>query len=121
MKRLPILAALGLALPVTLSPLAAHAQSQVDKVVASRLAVSEFMRICVRTDADPEAIEQLALNETWIPDSPSSIKLGLTRVPPSDATVYTFTRSRSTSAGRVRSDVQVVVPVPGERDCTLEF
>ncbi|MEM9233508.1 MAG: hypothetical protein AAGA69_04630 [Pseudomonadota bacterium] len=118
MRILSVLAALVVALPL---PLAAQEQSQIDKVIGARLIVSEFMRICVLTDADPDQIESMALDETWIPDAPSSILGGLNRVPPADATVYTFTRSRSTSVGRRRTDVQVIVPAPGVRDCTVEF
>ena len=118
MRCIAFCAALTLAAPF---PALAQSQTSIEKVVGARLMVSEFMRICVRTDADPAAIEDLALEETWIPDAPSSIQQGLTRPTSSDITVYTFTRSRSTSAGRLRSDFQVVVPAEKAADCTMEF
>ena len=118
MRILAFCAALTLAAPF---PAIAQSQTDIEKVVGARLMVSEFMRICVRTGADPEVIEDLALEETWIPDAPSSIQQGLTLPTSSDIKVYTFTRSRSTSDGRLRSDFQVVVPAEKAADCTMEF
>lgn len=113
-----ILPALLLALPMTAT---AQDQGAIDRVVGARLLVSEFIRICVRTDADPERVEDIALRETWLPDAPSTIKTGLTREPDSDSTIYSFNRTRPTASGRVRSQMQVIVPEPGVRDCTVEF
>ena len=95
--------------------------SAIDRTIAARLTVSEFIRICVRTDADPDLIEEMSLKETWLPAAPSSLAIGLNRSPTSAVKVYTFTRSRSTSAGRVRNDVRIIVPEPGVQDCTMEF
>lgn len=100
---------------------AAQSSDPLERTISARLAASEFMRICVRTNADPGVINAMALQETWIPDAPSTITAGLNRVPDSATQIYTFTRSRATGGGRVRSDVQVIVPEPGRRDCTVEF
>ncbi|RFB04175.1 hypothetical protein [Parvularcula marina] len=99
----------------------AQEQSTLDRTVGARLVVSDFIGICIRTGGTPEAIEDLALERTWIPAAPSTIQSGLTRVPSSDAKIYTFTRRRPTSAGRVTTDTRIILPEPGVRDCTIEF
>lgn len=95
--------------------------SQMDQVIHSRLVVSDFIRLCVDTDRDPDVIEGMLFDELWREAAPSDLAIGLNRRPPSDAAVYETTKRRATADGRRFSLLQIVVPVPGKRDCTLEF
>lgn len=122
MRILPCLPALAVAACLALCGGAtAQTQSQVDQIVHDRLMVSEFLRLCVATGADPKRVDGLLFEGRWRKAAASDIAIGLNRRPPAEADVYEVNRSRGTSRGRERVALRLVVPVPGVRDCTLQF